>query len=107
MQRLAQDLEFVRVRVAATDAGDVVIPTGDPVSFAFVPQGSEIDGSTTFASGNWETDDSIAASPVYYARILVGPGGTVTLTSGVWDCYLKVTDNPEVVVKRVGTIWVT
>jgi hypothetical protein len=97
-------LEYVRASVAATEEGVAVDPTGDPLSFAFIPQGDLPTALTTFTAGSWEVDDSDVSNPVYYARILVGPGGTVTLAMGEHDIYLKVVDNPEVPVRWVDTI---
>jgi hypothetical protein len=104
IQRSALSLEFVRANISATEAGDAVTPTGDPISFAFVPIGTKPTTLTTFTAGNWETDDSDATHPVYYARILVGPGGTLTLAVGEYDYYVKVSDNPEIPVLWVDAI---
>lgn len=102
--RSALSLEYVRASVAATDQGDPVVVTGDPVAFAFLPWSELPTPATVFSAGNWEVDDSDPSNPVYYARILVGPGGTITLAAGTWDYYLKVVDNPEAPVRWVDTI---
>jgi len=41
------------------------------------------------------------------ARILVGPGGDVTLTDGMWHMWVRVTATPEVPVLYSGPILVT
>lgn len=90
--------EYVRVSVAATEAGTTVDPTADVVSMAFVvANAAPLSGD--FQSATWETDTS-RGTPTYYARCLVGPGGVVTLTIGLYDVWVKFTDNPEVPVRR-------
>ena len=88
-------LEYVRSAVARDDASD---PTGDVVKLAFM--------STTAnpGSGDWKTSDWETVSGIYYARCLVGPGGTVTLTAGDYHVWVKVTDNPEIPVRKAGIL---
>jgi hypothetical protein len=96
--------EYVRVPVSATESGQPVDPTGDTVEMAFKTSGEPSGGDWKAAS--WETDNSV--SPVvYYARCLVGPGGTVTLADGTYDVYVRVTDSPEIPVTNVGKLVVT
>lgn len=40
-------------------------------------------------------------------RIIVGPGGDVTLTVGTYDWTVRVTDTPEIPVRKAGTIVAT
>lgn len=92
----ALSLEYVLIpvtdRLAGTD------PTSDTVQMAFLAQGAAP------ASGDWKTaswyTDSTGTIPVYYARCLVGPGGTTSPSTGTYVVWLKFTDNPEVPVLR-------
>lgn len=107
--RSAQSLEYVRVPVATVDDdGAEVNPTSDAVALAFVADGETADADTTFLSGDWDTDDSDPSRPIYYARLMVGPGSDPTVyhpTSGTWvDVWVRVTDNPESPVIRAGSI---
>jgi hypothetical protein len=98
----ATSLEYVRVPMAAEKSGAAYDPTGDTVVMAF------ISGSAAPTSGDWKTAswdaDASTYPPTYRAQCLVGPGGTVTLAAGVWSVWVKVTDSPEVPVKRAGQI---
>ncbi len=95
-------LEYVRVRVAATSSGAAVNPTGDSVSMAFLAT------NAAPVSGDWKTatwDTDPTTTPVTYrAQCLVGPSGTVTLAAGTYTVWVKVTDSPEVAVKRCGQV---
>lgn len=97
--------EYVKVPVAATVNGVLINPTADAVQFAFMPLGAS-PASGDFKSASWETAGT-SPNVVYYARCLVGPGGTVTLAAGVYVVWVKVTDNPEIPVKQAGTLTVT
>lgn len=79
--------EYILISVTA----DVVV-TDDPVAWAFTDPGVD---PSAWTAGDW------AGSR---ARILVGPGGSVTLTKGLRDVWLKVTDSPEIPVRKVGQI---
>lgn len=54
--------------------------------------------------GDWQLADWETISGRYYARCLVGPGGTVTLAVGNCNVWVKVTDNPEVPIMPAGTL---
>ncbi|MCC6629960.1 MAG: hypothetical protein IT340_21495 [Chloroflexi bacterium] len=102
MRISALSLEYVRVRVAATEAGAAVNPTSDTVVMAFVAEGAAPAGGDWKTAG-WETDTTTNPD-TYYARCLVGPSGAVTLTAGVYDVWVKVTDTPEAPVLRAGNV---
>lgn len=95
-------LEYVRVPVSATASGAAVNPTSGTVQMAF------IDGTSAPASGDWKTasweTDSGTEPDTYYARCLVGTGGAVTLTAATYSVWVKVTDSPEVPVRRAGLL---
>lgn len=95
----ALDTRDILVPVAGKASGAVVDPTADVVEMAFVT-GEPVEADWQTAS--WETD---TAASVYYAKCLVGPSGTVTLTAGtVYGVWLRIFDNPETVVARVGYV---
>lgn len=95
--------EYVRVPVAARSSGAAVDPTADTVTMAFLA-GAGPPESGDWKTASWDTDAS-TYPPTYRAQCLIGPtGGTVTLTAGVWSVWVKVTDSPEVPVKRAGQI---
>ena len=91
-------LEYVRVRVVAKKLGAVVDPTGDTVAIAFTNPGA-VPVSGDWKTAAWETDTSTAPH-TYWAVCLVGTGGAVTLTEGEYSVFVKITDSPEVPVKR-------
>jgi len=92
-------LIYVKVQVTATKAGATYNPTSDTVQIAFIGDSLE-PASGDWKSALWETIGSL-----YYAKILVGPGGTVTLAPGTYDPWVKITDNPEIpVMKSPGTL---
>lgn len=97
--------EYVRVRVFAKNAGAAVNPTADVVEMAFKSDGTE-PSTPDWKTAAWETD-ATTDPDTYYARCLVGPGGTVTLTDGSYDVWVRVTDSPEIPVKKAGRLVVT
>jgi hypothetical protein len=89
-------LEYIRSKVTAEENGVAVDPTSYAVSFAFATVGED---PITFYSGTWEQDGT-----EYYARCLVGPAGTATLTDGRYDVYVKIQAGTEIPVKYVGLL---
>jgi hypothetical protein len=85
------------LKVPITSALPVV---NDDVSFAFV-QPAAAPGDSDWLSGNWE-----AGTPPY-ARCLIGPGGTIALAHGLYDVFVRITDDPEIPVLNVGLLEVT
>ena len=88
----ALSLEYIRVRISAQKNGVVINPTSDAVQMSFPAQGA---APSAWNVGSWETA-TVNGSTEYYARCLVGPGGTVTLTAGKYDIWVKITDSPEI-----------
>lgn len=78
--------EYITVSVTAN-----VVVTDDPVAWAFVEPGA---APSVWTAGDWAGGR---------ARVLVGPG-VLALTAGRKEVWLKVTDNPEVPVRRIGEI---
>lgn len=98
----ALSLEKVRARVSAKNNGVVVNPTADTVQMAFTVAGADpIAGD--WKTAEWETD-ATTEPDTYYARCLVGPAGTVTLAAGMYQAWVKITDSPEIPVKRSGLL---
>lgn len=96
--------EYTRIAVAATASGVDVDPTADVVQMAFVPQGT-VPVAGDWKTGSWESD--ISTTPTtHLARVLVGPGagGVVTLTPGLFDCWIKVADSVETPVIKSGPV---
>jgi hypothetical protein len=101
----AASLEYVRVRIDVTgDDGSAINPTTDPVAMAFTLGADPVSGDWQDAS--WTTD-STGTRPVYRARCLVGPGGTVLLTAGLYTVWVRITDSPEVPVLSSGYLRIT
>ncbi len=93
--------QYYLVPVSATKLGASYNPTGDTVQFAFLPQVTQVPGSSDWVSGAWETDTASLLYP-YTAKCLVGPAGTVTLTTGLYVAWLKITDSPEIHILIAG-----
>jgi hypothetical protein len=97
--------EYVRVQVAVKDSGEFVDPTSDLVQMAFPLPGVEPSGGD-WQAASWESDVG-TTPPSYFARCLVGPLGTVILADGTYDVWVKITDTPEIPVRKVGALVVT
>jgi hypothetical protein len=88
----ASSVEYVKTTVTASED-----PTSQPPEFAF----TTTEAPTVWIEGEWVDDTT------YDARLLVGPGTTAVLTAGLWFCWLKITDSPEVPVRRFDMLRVT
>lgn len=96
----AASTQYLKVPISATVNGGVFNPSADNVSFAFPRPGV---APSTWFSGSWET-----VSGTYYARVLIGPtGGVVTLGVGLYNVFVKISDNPESPVVDGGTLEIT
>ncbi len=102
----ALSLKYVRVPVRVTKNGVAVDPTGDVVQMAFMAQGAGDPAGGDWKTASWETDPT-TTPPTYYARCLVGPGGTATLAKGTYLVWVKITDVPEVPADPVAPITIT
>jgi hypothetical protein len=92
---------YYKVPVRGTQGGVSVNPTGTPPQFAFMPQATQVPQSGDWVTGSWETIPNDLLFP-YSARCLVGPGGAITLSTGIYVAYTKVTYAPETDVEIVG-----
>lgn len=90
--------EFLRFLVKARLVGQLYNPTADTLKFSLPTKGSQ---PSTWVDGEWET-----VGRDYFAMVLVGPGG-VNLTAGDYDVYVKITDSPEVPVRKLDFVRVT
>jgi hypothetical protein len=90
----------VQEPVAAFVAGVAIDPTSDVVAMAFTAVGAK-PGSGDWHTGSWDT----APAGTYLAQCLVGPGsGGVTLSVGIYDMWVRVTDNPTIPVTQFGQL---
>lgn len=96
-------LEYVLVAVTATINGANYNPTVDAVQFAFTPIGTN---PTTWYSGSWDTGP-VPGTATYNAKCLVGPGGTVTLATGQYNVWIRITDSPEIPARNTGQLAIT
>ena len=98
-------LEYVLVPVSAKENGVAVDISGDVVALAFTLQDvAPLSGD--WEAATWETD-ATTTPDTYLAKCLVGPGGAATLSAGTYDVYVKVTDSPEIMVRKAGNLEVT
>lgn len=93
--------EYIRVSVSVTKAGIPFDPTGDTVQMAFpLPNVEPV-------LADWKASSWESTGGNYWARCLVGPSGTVTLADGNYDVWVKITDSPEIPVRKVGSLSIT
>lgn len=85
--------EYVTIDVTATRAGVTLDLSADPVAWAFVDPGLP---PVTWVTGDWAAGK---------ARVLVGPAAAV-LPKGTRDVWLRITDSPEIPIRKVGQILV-
>lgn len=90
-----ESTQYIAVPVSAVlPDGTTVNPTADLVEFAFLPVGDTPDGTATWVAGAWFAGTGAG----YFAEILIGPAGVVTLPVGQYAVWLRIHDNPEVLV---------
>ena len=99
-------LKYYIVPVTATKAGASYNPTSDTVQFAFMPTATQVPGPSDLVTGLWETNTASVLYP-YNAKVLVGPGGTITLGIGTYVVYQKTTDSPEIPFDIVGQLQIS
>ena len=96
-------LKYYIVPVGATKAGVSYNPTSDVVQFAFMPTPTQVPGPSDLVTGSWETNPYSILYP-YNAKVLVGPGGAITLGIGTYIVYQKTSDSPEIPFDIVGQL---
>lgn len=83
-------LQKVFVEVTTTATAD---PTGDTVQVAVAPTYTP---PVTWAAGTW-----VKQTGVFYVSVLIGPTSAIgQLSTGIYNVWVKVTDNPEIPVMR-------
>lgn len=103
MEQSALATKYVKVPVSVLVNGVYIDPTGDTVQLAFPVRGVDPVGGD-WKSAIWETVDITT----HEACCLVGPsGGTVQLSKGAYDVWVKVVDNPEIPVEKAGFLRIT
>lgn len=95
----ATSLEEVPITVTPP-AG--INPVSSTVQMAFL----SVSPPTQPTSPQWNTAAWSPVAPPYTALCLVGPGGTITLTPGLWYAWIKITLAPEAVIRFAGTLTV-
>ena len=99
----ATSLEYVRIRVKADAGGSTDYnPTADTVQMAFTLHDAD-PLTADFKTASWFTKQITTPTSTvstYYASCLVGPGGATQLSAGRYSCFVKVTDSPEIPIKR-------
>jgi hypothetical protein len=98
--------QYYLVPVTATKAGAAYNPTGDTVTFAFMPVATQVPGVSDWVAGSWSTNTASVLFP-YTAQCLVGPSGTTTLGIGTYVVYVQVADSPEIPVLIAGYLQVS
>jgi hypothetical protein len=94
------------VPISATKQGVSYNPTGDVVQMAFMPNTAQQQGVSDWQTASWDTDSTNIIYP-YSAKCLVGPSGVITLVTGTYVIFVKITDNPETPVLVAGQLAVT
>lgn len=95
----ALSAEYVLLPIKATINGVSVSPTSDTVEAAIVAAGATL-SSGDFVVASWEPNTTSV-------RVMIGPGTTIgQLAVGTYDCYSRITDNPETPVLYHGAIQV-
>ena len=86
-----ESLQYVYIPLKATlPLGVTYDPTSDTVTVAYLPDGTV--PTTGFNVASWSKD----AQGNDYVKILVGPGGAVTLGAGSYRTFVKINDSPEI-----------
>jgi hypothetical protein len=93
--------QYVLVPVTSLVAGQSVSPVADEVQFAFAPVGSD---PSAWTPGSWQDGTT---NGLYVAQCLIGPAnGGLVLAPGLYEIWVKVTDDPEVPVLQAGLLQV-
>ena len=95
-----KSLQYVGIPITAQNLnGTAYNPIGNPVQVAFLMQATQVPQDADWKTAIWATLPDNVLYP-YAAYCLVGPAGTVTLGTGVYYIYVKITANPEIPVIR-------
>lgn len=96
MQTLTQSVlstQYVQTLIAVTSVSGDYDPTTDTIAWAFTSANAYPAVSpSAWTDGEWIT----YPGDQWWAQILVGPAGAVTLATGTWQAWVKISDSPEV-----------
>lgn len=95
----SQSREYLRYWVKAKVDGLDYNPTSDNVEFACPVAGGT---PTVWVDGVWEEVEGS-----FFALGLIGPGTGMALSAGEYDVYIRITDSPEIPVKKVDRLKIT
>ena len=100
--RSVLDTRYLAYPVEFVVGGTIQNPSADPVAFAFMPSPPDANpGVSDWHTGSWIT----TTSGTYAAQILLGPGvGGLALAAGVYNVWIRITDNPEVPVELIDLL---
>lgn len=98
----AGSTQYMQVEVSQLDSGLPTDPTGNDVYLAIVP-GRATPGDDDWLTGSWDTS---SVNGTYFAQVLIGPDGLLTLTPGVWTVWIKIDADPETPTAQAGTLTV-
>lgn len=98
-------LEYLPVLVNAFRAGEPYDPSSDSVWIA-LPDLDQNPISGGWKSATWDTV-VVDSDTLYYAKILVGPGGDIDLALGDYDILVKISASPETPIIRAGRLTIT
>lgn len=92
-------IEYDTVNLSDLPAlADVSLSPSDTVQFAYTQ-------APPSASTTWTAGQIVAGGPPYQAQILVGPNtGSVTLSPGKYQRWVAITQSPQYIVARAGTL---
>lgn len=96
---------YLKQAIEAVLSGEPYNPTSYAVHLQLQSLGSDPDDAGWIV-GSWETDGTVSPS-IYYARLLVGPFGDVTVADGTYRLWVKITHSPEVPVLEGGIVHIT
>lgn len=95
----SQSREYLRYWVKAKVNGLDYDPMADDVEFACPAAGGT---PTVWIDGIWEEVEGS-----FFALGLIGPGTGLVLSPGEYDVYIRITDSPEIPVKKVDRLKIT
>ena len=98
--------DYVQIDVtAALTSGQLVNPSVDDISVAFMPSSSGLPAVSDWNAAVWVNPSGPAP---YLAQLLIGPdNGGVPVASGVYKIYVQLVDFPQVLVQLVGLLYVS
>ena len=97
--------EYLAYPVTFISGGTTQNPTADVVQFALMPNPANANpGVSDWHLGSWST----TSTPTYIAQILIGPGtGGYNPGPGLYNVWIKITDNPETPTQMIDTLQLT